>query len=426
MRIAGIRSGIPFVDGEIRVLQIGEGRLLRALIDPIIGELRQKGWNGKIVMTNLRSKGKANIEGMLMQKGRYNVVLMDDQKANAEEINFIAPMDIENDWSRICAISVDPHLSAIISNATERGFQLDKSEFNPVHPSPTFVGTLTKLLHIRFEYKVRVQLSIFPTELIPQNGDTLLENIIAQASFWNLGESFSEWINEFVVFRNTLVDRIVTELRDEGALNFLEASEGYIDRYACLGEKYGKWWIEADRQQLSGFPLYMAPEVELVTDISQYQKMKLWILNGAHLYLACVGLSSGLNTVDQVVNNHDIMKKVHTYWDETKELVGLPEDEVSAFIRDTERRFKQVWLHHRLSDIAVNITEKWKIRLGSFIQEYTMYHGKYSKTVAEMTVAIAEYVSVTEKKTVEEVISSMISNREFLQACLSIFHGENL
>lgn len=425
MKITKFKTTTPSPDEEIRVLQLGEGRLLRTLIVPIIGQLRQNGWKGEVAMTNLRPSGKASIEGLCKQKGRYNVVLADDQEAYAEEIGFVVPMDLETEWDSICKISSDPRLSAIISNSTEKGFQLEKCDFNIAQPSQTFIGTLTKLLYIRYEHNVEVQLSIFPTELIPKNGDALLNMVTNQASFWNLDNNFIKWINRFIVFRNTLVDRIVTLLKDEEALSFLQTKEGYADQFCCLGEKYGKWWIEAPRDQLNEFPLYSASEVELVADTSPYQKLKLWILNGAHLYMACVGLSMGFNTVDQVANNQKTMETVHKYWNEAKGLIGLPEDKINLFIMDTERRFKQAWLNHRLTDIAVNINEKWKIRIGSFVEEYKIHYGKQSETAIKMTLAIAKYVSIQEGKTVEDVLSSMASSSEFLHACLSTLNGSS-
>lgn len=425
MKIAKIKNAIPSNDEEIRVLQLGEGRLLRSLIDPIISQIRQNGWKGKVAMTNLRPSGNTSIEGFCEQKGRYNVVLADDQEADAEEIEFVVPMDLEKEWNSICQISSDQQLSAIISNSTEKGFQLEECDFNIAKPSKTFIGTLTKLLYVRYEHNVEVQLSIFPTELIPKNGDALLNMVTNQASFWNLDNNFIKWINKFIVFRNTLVDRIVTVLKDEEALSFLQSTEGYIDKFCCLGEKYGKWWIEASMDQLNRFPLYLASEVELVTDTSPYQKLKLWILNGAHLYMACTGLSMGFNTVDQVANNKETIETVHKYWNEAKDLIGLPYDTINLFIMDTEKRFKQAWLNHRLTDIAVNINEKWKIRIGTFVEEYMTHYGKQSETAIKMTLAIAKYVSVQEGKTVEDVLSSMVSYSEFLHACLSTLNGSS-
>ncbi len=370
MKISNIERGPPVNKDEIRILQIGEGKLLRGLIEPIIFQMRVSGWKGLVAMTNIRETGTTNIVGIRKQGGRYNVVYMDQKEISALEIDFVVPLLIGKEWEIIRNISASPFLEAIITNSTEAGYQIDEGTFSDIQVPKTFIGIITSLLYNRFISNLNFPIIIFPTELIVENGNLLAEKIFRQLTIWGLGNEFEGWINKYVLFKNTLVDRIVTALTDEKLMYFLEEKEGYIDHYGCIAEKYGKWWIEGSDQKSYTLPIYVAKEVELVDDLSGYQRMKLWILNGAHLYMTCEGLSIGMKTVFEASCNSHIMDILYSYWNDTRDLIGLPCNIVDDFINETAQRFQQEWLNHQLASIAVNIREKWRIRIGSFMETY--------------------------------------------------------
>jgi mannitol-1-phosphate/altronate dehydrogenase len=52
-------------------------------------------------------------------------------------------------------------------------------------------------------------LIFFACELIDKNGDMLKKYVLQHAQNWNLGDEFTNWVNESCAFCNTLVDRIV-------------------------------------------------------------------------------------------------------------------------------------------------------------------------------------------------------------------------
>ncbi len=418
MKVSGIERGPPANEEEIRILQVGEGKLLRALIDPVISQMRVRGWKGLVAMTNIRENGSTNIAGMKKQGGRYNIVFRDQKEASALEINFVVPLFLDREWEKIRRISASPVLKAIITNSTEVGYQIDEETFSEIRASGTFIGIITSLLYKRFISNVNFPVTVFPTELIAGNGNLLAERIFGQLTVWNLGNEFERWIKEYVLFKNTLVDRIVTSLTDEEAVHFLEENEGYTDHYGCMAEKYGRWWIEgADRNSYT-LPVYSAEEVELVDDLSGYQRMKLWILNGAHLYMACKGLSAGLKTVFEASCDSSIMDTVHSYWNDVREVIGLPNDIVDNFINETNRRFRQEWLNHQLTSIAVNIREKWKIRIGDFMEAYMKRNGFYSNAAIEITIAISEYLARSEKITVRDAIESISTDNSIVEKCM--------
>ncbi len=418
MKVSYINRGIPAKEEEIRILQIGEGKLLRALIDPVIYQMRVRGWKGLVAMTNIRKSGSANIAGMKKQGGKYNVIFRDQKGASALEINFVVPFFLDSEWKNIVSISTSPDLKAVITNSTEAGYQIDEETFDETLVPGTFIGIITSLLYRRYISNVNSPITVFPTELISGNGNLLAERISGQLKLWNLGDRFERWIKEHVLFKNTLVDRIVTSLTDEQTLHFLEENEGYTDHYGCMAEKYGRWWIEGPDRNSYTLPIYDAEEVELVDNLAGYQRMKLWILNGAHLYMACKGLSMGLKTVFEASRDSSIMDNVHRYWNDVRDFIGLSIDTVDNFINETDKRFRQEWLNHQLKSIALNIREKWRIRIGDFMEAYMKRNGFYSDVTIEMTLAIAEYLAGSERITVREALESMSNNRSIVERCM--------
>ncbi len=412
-------------DEDIRVLQIGEGKLLRGLIEPIIHQMRIGGWKGLVAMTNIRESGAVNINGLKKQGGKYNVVFRDQNEISALEIGFVIPILLHEEWARVVSIAENPNLLAIITNSTEAGYKIDSGELRDTIAPNTFIGVITALLYKRFSAKVNSPITVLPTELITKNGNVLAKKISEQADAWKLGNEFKRWINKYVLFRNTLVDRIVTDLTDKEIIHFLKNKEGYVDHYACMAEKYGKWWIERSYGSFYTLPLHIAKEVELVDDISSYEEMKLWILNGAHLYMACKGLQLGLRTVFEASRDTLIMNTVKKYWNDVREVINLPKDTVDNFISNTEKRFRQEWLNHQLFSIAVNIREKWRIRIESFMKAYQRIFGFQSNPAIEMTIAIAEYLSKIEKTSVEKAINSLSEDKSIIEASLSKYNEIN-
>ncbi|MEM3193231.1 MAG: hypothetical protein QW292_14325 [Candidatus Parvarchaeota archaeon] len=418
MKVNNLKRSRPSGDEAIKILQIGEGRLLRGLIEPIIEEIREDGWEGIVAMTNIRETGKGNIIGLRNQGSRYNIVLRDDTDALAIEVTCTVPLLIDDEWADVLRISSSPDLAAIITNSTEKGYVLDQSNFNDAGVPKSFIGILTMVLYKRFKTGTITEILILPTELIPRNGNVLKEYVLKQAGIWNLESKFIAWVNATVHFRNTIVDRIVTELKDDEVTAFLLGIEGYSDHFTCLGEKYGKWWIEGSDMDFQRFPIYKANEVCMVEDLEPYQRMKLWILNAAHLYMACAGLSVGLKTVSEVTDDSEIMSVVSSYWEDVRRYVGLPADMVDEFITKTLSRFRQKWLNHKLTSIATNIPEKWRIRIGSFLNVYYNNEGVYSQWAVKMTEAIAKYLSNSGNISIKDAVLSLTSNSKLLELCL--------
>ena len=396
--------------GNMYVIQLGEGKLLRTLIDPIIYEIIEDGWGGKIVVTNLTKNGEHNIDELKHHNGNYCIFLRNDKEISKKEIN-ITPLSLKKDWQKLNNYMETEHVPAIVSNSTEAGFVLDRSELNPSISPNTYIGILCSLLFSKYKRNYKSSINVFPTELLENNGILLHNMVLKQSKVWSLNNEFGIWLESHVKFINTWVDRIVTNVPLGNDYYKIECN-GMI---TSIGEKYGKWWIESSEYVLDDFPIYRTNEVELVNNIENYYRMKVWVLNAAHLFIACLGLIYGFKTVSEAYKENKIRKYVLSYWNEIRELIAIPINEVDNFIDNTDKRFKQEWLNHQLKSIAVNVDIKWHTRIEPAMEEYKVKKGYYNDSGLIMTIFIGIYKSRTENIEIENAIELLIGKESSLK-----------
>ena len=112
-------------------------------------------------------------------------------------------------------------------------------------------------------------LTLLPCELIVGNGDKLQAIVLgARAGTGVFAHSFRQWVASDCLWVNSLVDRIVSEpLEPAGA----------------VAEPYALWAVE--RQPGLAMPC-AHPAIVLTDDLARYERLKLFILNLGHTYLA--------------------------------------------------------------------------------------------------------------------------------------------
>ena len=130
----------------------------------------------------------------------------------------------------------------------------------------SFPAKLTKLLAARWE-KSGVPLTVFATELVPDNGVVLRRLCTEIAERSGLPPAFLAWLNEDCVFANSLVDRITTD----GA----RAGRRRHRALCAVGDRAAG---PAD------VPLHAIAAIRVVDDLKVTERLKLFLLNlAAHL-----------------------------------------------------------------------------------------------------------------------------------------------
>jgi tagaturonate reductase len=262
-------------------------------------------------------------------------------------------VDANNDWETLERLFVD-EARWVVSNTGDRGYELNGEDRLEGKVPSSFPAKLTKLLHARFQAS-RPALTLFPCELIEANGDKLRALVLEVAKSWNLSEDFRRWAGEDCLWINSLVDRIVSEpLEPAGA----------------VAEPYALWAVE--RRPGLVMPCEH-PYVTLTDDLKPYERLKLFVLNLGHTYLAEGWAARGgakTQTVRALLADPATLADLNDLYD--REVlpvfasVGLGEA-ARRYRASVIERFRNPFLDHYLQDIFTNHVAKKQRRFAGLI-----------------------------------------------------------
>ena len=201
------------------ILQFGTSRFLLAHADLFISEAMERGEAlGPIAVVQTTSSAEsADRIAALRQSPVYPVRIrgIDQGRTIDEERTgsaIVQALTAAEDWQEILELGAT--VQAIISNTGDRGYDLDPSDdaallSDPARVPKSFPAKMAILLAHRFKASPQGPLSIFPCELVPQNGSRLRTLIEQLAMEWDLPVEFRNWLHAGCHFANSLVDRIV-------------------------------------------------------------------------------------------------------------------------------------------------------------------------------------------------------------------------
>jgi tagaturonate reductase len=353
-----------------RIVQFGEGNFLRAFVDWIVWNMNEKtAFDSSVVVVQPIANGM--VEALNAQDGLYHLVLKGLDKGkpvyDTQLIDVISrglnPYTHFNEYIRLAE---SPDLRFIISNTTEAGIAFDPTNRIDDQPANSYPGKLVQWLYHRFKTFNGAKdkgLIIFPCELIFENGRVLKECIDQYINHWNLGDKFNAWVKESCGIYSTLVDRIVPGYPRETA-NEIREKTGYNDHLLDEGEIFHLWVIEAPESVAKKFPADKAGlNVLFVPSEAPYHERKVTLLNGPHTVLSPLGYLSGLNIVQECVEDEVIGAYVRkVMFEELLPTLNLPEDELAKFAGDVLDRFRNPYVKHLLTSIMLNSFPKYKTR----------------------------------------------------------------
>ncbi len=348
--------------GAVTVLQVGEGRFLRAFLDVLLDDARGRGtFGGRLVLTAPRRSGTHGLEQLRAAGGRYRVVV---RGPGGDETRVLSPFDRivdgYQDWSGLLSEVVADVPLIVISNTTEAGLAYQPDD--PALPS-TFPGRLTAWLAARARAGVGSPTAVVPCELVADNGRCLREAVRRHAAAWGLD---GEALVADVPFADTLVDRIVT-------------SEDPQDPLACFTEPYLAWYIAGVPSWVREALALESPGVHWVDDVRPARDQKVRLLNGTHSLMAALGLQLGVPTVAAALEHPTLGPFVRTALD--REGVGSfpPAEQAAArrFAADTLVRFTNPGIRHDLARIALQMTAKVQARWAPILEGYRRERGDW-------------------------------------------------
>lgn len=378
----------------IKVIQFGEGNFLRAFIDYAIQQLNKKAaTNFGVSVVQPIAQGMTHM--LDEQDGLYTLFMQGikkGEKIQEHELisSIVSTVNPYEQFEKYLALAKEESLEFIISNTTEAGIAYAASDRPNMQPPNTFPGKLTVLLHKRFQHfegDPQKGLTIIPCELINYNADTLKEIIFKYCDDWKLGQDFKDWVLSACSFHNTLVDRIVPGYPRDTIEDY-NAQLDYKDNLIVTAEVFFLWVIEGDEALKKKLPFDKTDlDVKVVENMQPYRTRKVRILNGAHTTMVPFGLLYGRETVKDAVDGdftgEFIQKAV---FEEIIPTLEMDKQELETFAEEVFDRFRNPFIKHNLSSIALNSISKFKVRV---LPSLLGYVEEFDKLPCNLTFAFA-------------------------------------
>lgn len=337
------------------ILQFGTSRFLQAHADLFVSEAQGSGaalGGITVVQTSDSAQSARRVEAFNRADG-FPVRIRGWQNGTAIDVeqrvtSVTEALQANRDWSLIRQ-RVAGGVQVILSNTADQGYQLSSTDYpalldGGVAPS-SFPAKLLVLLHARFQ-RNRAPITLLPCELVTRNGDVLRGLVTALAREWKMSAGFLAYLEHGCIWVNSLVDRIVSEP---------------IEPIGAVAEPYALWAIE--HQPNMTLPC-RHPQMVVTDNLDRYERLKLFLLNLGHSYLAEQWLQragGGDATVLQAMSDGAATMQLEAVWEEEVLPVfsALGEEVVARdYLEQVRERFRNPFLAHRLSDIAQNHAEK--------------------------------------------------------------------
>ncbi len=400
----------------IKVIQFGEGNFLRTFVDAYFDALNKEE-KEKYAVSIIKPIPFGNLDAFRKQNNLYHIVLRGVSNGKAVEKVYAIDSIQESidpfvDEESFYALAKDPEVKLLVSNTTEAGIAFNPNDKEGGFAEISYPAKLTKWLFVRYKAGLG-GLYFLPVELIDHNADELFYDVNAYIDLWGLGADFKRWNAQENFYCNTLVDRIVSGFpRDEASKEHLWKLVGEEDKLLSVGEPFGLWAIEK-KGRIADYihEGHHNIDVVLTDDISYYKKRKVRVLNGSHTNMVPMALWHNKNTVAEVMEDETLCHFVKEAL--AKEIVPFVSDDQQStkeFADAVLERFKNPYLNHQLTSIALNSISKWKARcLPSFLD----YYKKNGHIPSLLTIGFAYLVVLY--KHIEEKDGSFLSflpNRE--------------
>src|SRR5262249_51332045 len=246
------------------------------------------------------------------------------------------------------------------------GYNLEPSDQADSAPPKSFPAKLLSVLKARFDAG-KPGVTIIPCELQENQADKLLAAVLQLAKSWNYSSDFTNWVQTKCVWLHTLVDRIVVGPPKDHPLTGK-------DPLLIMAEPFAFWALQ---EKPGAFPFVRNPAIVRTADVQPYFLRKVRILNGAHTALLIKARPRGFVTVREAISDPNLAAWLQRLLFE--EIVPTLEgrvDDPTGFARQTLERFRNPFLEHKLSDIALHHETKVKVRLVPTQAEFREKFGK--------------------------------------------------
>jgi tagaturonate reductase len=342
------------------IIQFGTSRFLQAHVDLFVSEALGKGAAmGRIVAVQTTQSAESRKRIAAFAEGRPYIVQIKGIAGGAVidsevEVSSVGGgVDANESWAEVERLFNEAR--CMISNTADRGYEIHASDAPDGETPRSFPAKLAKLLLARHRAGAP-PITLFPCELTPDNGKTLRAVVLKVLDGWGVPAPARRWIGEDCIWVNSLVDRIVSQP---------------LEPLGAVAEPYALWAIE-DQPELEA-PCRHA-DIVVTKDLKRYERLKLFILNLGHTWLAEIWRrrnGAPAMTVREAMADEAMRAELGDLYE--KEVlpvfaaIGM-EEEARAYRDTVIDRFRNPFLVHRLAEIFTNHEAKKQRRFGGLIK----------------------------------------------------------
>ncbi|MFT8417658.1 MAG: mannitol dehydrogenase family protein [Acetobacter sp.] len=196
-------------------------------------------------------------------------------------------------------------------NETTGAFDLEnpavRSDLQDPENPKTVFGYVVEGLRRRRDAGLKA-FTIMSCDNLRHNGD------VARKAFLGFAQARSpelaEWIAQNATFPNAMVDRITPTVTVEGAQQ-LNAYSKLDDELPVAAEDFCQWVLEDNFAD--GRPDLVKAGVQFVSDVTDYEHVKIRMLNASHIMLSFPAILLGYAHVDQAVKDLALKQNVENF-----------------------------------------------------------------------------------------------------------------
>ncbi len=279
-----------------------------------------------------------------------------------------APEDPE----AVLARMADPATKIVSLTVTEKGYCHDPAtgrlnldhpdiQHDLTYPLPRSApGYLVRALQRR-QAAGLPPFTVLTCDNLPRNGAVVRGVVVDLAR--RIDPALANWIAVEGRFPATMVDRIVPATKPEDLATVADLT-GTADRAPVLHEPFRQWVIEDDFVPGTRPPLDRVG-VQMVTDVTAFEHMKLRMLNGTHSSLAYLGNLAGYETIADTVADSAFAAFARHLWrnEIIPALTPPPGESLTAYAAVLLKRYENPAIRHRTWQIAMDGSQKLPQRI---------------------------------------------------------------
>ncbi|HEX8646606.1 MAG TPA: mannitol dehydrogenase family protein [Thermoleophilaceae bacterium] len=312
---------LPYHARRLRVPDYDRAALTRGVVHISVGsfhrshqaayfdELASRGLADGWALTGVGLHRREMKETLDAQDGLYTVVERGPDGDTARVVGVItrylfAPEETE----AVLTALADASTRLVTLTITGAGYMLDldtgafagddpavaEDLANPAAPGSA-IGLVVEALDRR-RRAGRRPFTVLSCDNIPDNGAVARAAVVAFAALRD--RDLASWIEEYVTFPSSMVDRITPSTTAEDRA-LVAQRFGVRDRWPVVTEPFSQWVVEDSF--CNGRPPLDEVGVRFVDDVRPYSLMKTRLLNGTHSALGYLGSLAGHNRTDEVM-----------------------------------------------------------------------------------------------------------------------------